>query len=204
MIKNIIFDVGKVLIGWDPRLSMDMIGFSEDEKNIVMEALFAKPGIWDAEDRSALSREELFDFFASQDPVHGDLIRRYYADAVISASPMPYSREWISKLKSAGFNVYVLSNFGEYAQKASVEKGAINFLDLVDGYVFSWQIHQVKPEPEIYNYLMEKYNLLPEESVFIDDAPRNIAGAEKVGIKGILFTGYEDAINQLNVLGVVY
>jgi putative hydrolase of the HAD superfamily len=109
MIRNVIFDVGKVLIGWDPALSMEMIGFSEEEKQIVMKALFTDKKIWNEEDRGLKSREEMSDYLVSFDPKHEDLIRRFYEDATISVTPMDYSRDWITALRNAGYKVYVLS-----------------------------------------------------------------------------------------------
>ena len=203
MIRNVIFDVGKVLIGWDPALSMEMIGFSGEEKQIVMKALFTDKKIWNEEDRGLKSCEEMSDFLVSFDPEHEDLIRRFYADATISVTPMDYSRDWITALRSAGYKVYVLSNFGEGAFHKAVGYGAINFTDLLDGAIWSYQIHHVKPEPEIYRALIEKYDLIPEECVFIDDVAANIDAAVAAGMNGIVFEGYEEATRKLAEIGVV-
>ena len=87
-----------------------------------------------------LSYDELIEFFVSRAPEIGDLIKRFYDGAVLSVAPMDYSRDWLKALSAAGYGVYVLSNFGERAQKRAVELGAINFLDLLDGYIFSYTI----------------------------------------------------------------
>ncbi|MCR5595192.1 MAG: HAD family phosphatase [Lachnospiraceae bacterium] len=202
MIKNIVFDVGKVLIGWSPEKSMDMIGFSPEEKQAVMNALFTDKKIWNEEDRGVLSREEMSDYLVSQAPELEGLIRKFYENAVISVTPMEYSREWISNLKKGGYGVYVLSNFGEYAQKRAVELGAINFLDLVDGYIFSYMIKEIKPDRAIYDALCDRYGLEACECLFIDDVEENIRGAEAAGMQGMLFTGYEEALDELGRLGV--
>ena len=202
MIRNVIFDVGKVLIGWSPEVSMDILGFTPEEKQAVMEALFRDRSIWNEEDRGVKNTDELVEFLVSQAPEIGDLIRRFYEGAVLSATPMEYSREWLGALHDAGYGVYVLSNFGERAQKRAVELGAINFLDLLDGYIFSYTIHAVKPEREIYDALADKYGLNFEECVFIDDAEVNTIAAKELGMRTILFTGYEDACRQLRDMGV--
>lgn len=204
MIRNIVFDVGKVLIGWSPEKSMDMIGFSEEEKQAVMRALFTDKTIWNEEDRGVMSMEELDDFFVSFAPEIGDLIRKFHANAVVSVTPMEYSRKWISDLKTAGYGVYVLSNFGEYAQHRAVELGAINFLDLLDGYIFSYSIHEVKPDRAIYDALCDKYDLKASECMFIDDVEDNVRGAEAAGMQGIVFTCYEDAVSRLKEAGIEF
>lgn len=74
----------------------------------------------------------------------------------------------------------------------------LKFLPLMDGVVFSYRIKKLKPDPEIYEYLCDEFWLEPEESVFIDDRAENIAGAEKCGIHGIVFTSYEQAKKELD------
>ena len=204
MIRNIVFDVGKVLIGWSPEKSMDMTGFTAEEKQAVMKALFTDVSIWNEEDRGVKSREEMFDYLVSQAPEIGDLIRRFYENAVISVTPMDYTRDWITALRSAGYRVYVLSNFGEYAQKRAVELGAINFMDLLDGYIYSYMIHEIKPDRAIYDALISKYGLNASECVFVDDVERNVQGALAAGMQGLVFTGYEDACEKLRMMGVEF
>ena len=87
MIRNIVFDVGKVLIGWSPEKSMDMTGFTAEEKQAVMKALFTDVSIWNEEDRGVKSREEMFDYLVSQAPEIGDLIRRFSEKGKNSKNP---------------------------------------------------------------------------------------------------------------------
>ena len=202
MIRNVVFDVGKVLIEWSPEVSMDIMGFTSEEKQAVMKVLFRDKSIWNEEDRGVKNYDELIEFFVSRAPEIGDLIKRFYDGAVLSVAPMDYSRDWLKSLSAAGYGVYVLSNFGERAQKRAVELGAINFLDLLDGYIFSYMIHEIKPDRPIYDALAEKYDLKLEECVFIDDSEDNVEAARSYGMQGIVFTGYEDACSKLRDLGV--
>lgn len=199
MIRNVIFDVGKVLIDWQPETTMRKVGCSDAEIELLKDRLF-RSGVWIEEDRCVLSREELADLFVSQVPELEDKIRKFYAIATESASLMDYTHEWINNLKSAGYGVYIISNFGEYAWGEAVKAGAIDFLDMVDGYLVSYMIKKVKPEPEIFEELLARYGLKREECIFIDDSATNVEGAEAVGIKGILFTGYEAACAELERL----
>lgn len=202
MIKNVIFDVGRVLITWNPESTMKELGCTDSEIELIKSRLFV-PGVWDEEDRCVKSPEELCDFFASAVPELEDKVRAFYPIATESAKLASYTHDWIESLKNAGIGVYVLSNFGERAWNNAVGRGVIDFLDMVDGYLVSYMIHQIKPDPEIFEALLSKYNLKKDECVFIDDAKRNIEGAEAIGIKGILFEDYESARKQLEeVLGL--
>ena len=203
MIKNIIFDVGNVLIGWDPVYTMKkQLGFSDEVMEAISNALFYS-GAWSEEDRGLRTREEMFDYFASQDPRYDKEIRLFYENATESVTLKEYTHSWINALKQAGYGVYILSNFGEFAMKRAVTLGAINFLDLVDGYIFSYSINQIKPDAEIYHTLMDKFSLNAEECVFLDDNAGNVEGARAVGIHGILFEDYDKAVTELESLGVV-
>ena len=96
----------------------------------------------------------------------------------------------------------VLSNF---SHKAVEECGEVlDFLPFTDGGILSYKEHVIKPQPEIYDLLIKRYNLVPEECVFMDDTLVNVEGAEKAGIHGIHFQNKEQAEKELHELGVVY
>ena len=85
----------------------------------------------------------------------------------------------IKELKSKGYNVYLLSNINSYTTENVARSG---LFELVDGYILSYQVHQVKPYEGIYKTLLEKYNLTANECLFIDDNPNNIVTGNKLGI----------------------
>jgi len=201
-IKNIIFDVGRVLIDWTPNDTMRAVGCSEDEVKLLNRKLFAS-GVWNEEDRSVLSREELADLFVAQAPELETKIRNFYERATETAKLRPYVHDWINRLKAAGYGVYILSNFGEKAWADAVKMGAIDFLDMTDGYLVSYMIKEIKPDPAIFEELMRRFDLKKEECIFIDDSPKNVEGSEAVGIRGVLFNDYEDACRQLESYGIV-
>ena len=112
-----------------------------------------------------------------------------------------YVKEWIGAMKKAGYHVYILSNYGSWTYEKTKDN-ALNFLEDVDGAIFSYQVKLIKPDAEIFYALFEKYGLHAEECVFLDDLPANIEGAKAVGMHGIVFTGLEDALAELERLGV--
>ena len=72
----------------------------------------------------------------------------------------------------------------------------------MDGSIFSWQVQQVKPEPAIFETLLERFSLKPEECVFLDDTRANVEAARALGIRGIVFESYGQAREELKRLGV--
>ena len=107
--------------------------------------------------------------------------------------PVAGAKEFCGYAKEQGYRLFVLSNasssFYQYFQRFAP-------LDYFDGIVVSCDIHMIKPDVRIYQYLLDKYQLTPEESFFIDDMPENVAGAQKAGIRGAIFHGDFEKIRK--------
>ena len=109
---------------------------------------------------------------------------------------------WIKALKAAGYKVLYLSNFSKQALEGNAD--ALDFIDETDGGILSYRDHVVKPDPAIYKLLEERYSLVPEKTVFIDDVEENIQTALSLGWNGIIYESYEQAAGELKKLGVNY
>ena len=197
MIKNIIFDVGKVLVEYEPEEYMKRLGFDSKQRAAVNEAMF-EHALWEESDRGALSIEELLRGFIQNNPRYEAEITRAYMNVGDTVTMMPYSLSWIKSLKERGYRLYILSNYAELTYEQTKEK--MLFLNEMNGEVFSFQCKFIKPEAEIYEYLCDKYSLVPQESVFLDDRLENIKQAEMMGIHGIQFKNYEEAAKELEEL----
>lgn len=195
MIKNIIFDVGKVLVEWEPDVAMHKLGFDEETIKAVSEATIETDD-WNESDRSVLSDEEQLQVFIEKAPAYEKEIRLFWDHVGTAIWQYDYVKSWMQELKDRGYRLYILSNYARRTYAQTREK-ALSFLENVDGQMFSFEVHQIKPEPEIYQTLLEKFDLKPEECVFLDDREENIRGAEAAGIHGIQFTGYEAAKEKL-------
>lgn len=190
MIKNIVFDFGRVIVDFD-ETKMTRAFISDEEMVIpVRDAVFDRL-YWDRLDLGTITEEE----------IKADLARRLPA-SVLSAAYDVYDR-WIDNIdvnegiedaiktaKERASGIYLLSNISikfvnEYRENPDVDR----VLSLFDGLVFSGPIHMVKPDPAIFRHLFDTYGLLAEETLFIDDSPKNIAGAEALGIHTYLFDG---------------
>lgn len=198
MIRNIIFDIGNVLahFRWKDYINER---FPEDMRQRVAEATVRGP-YWDEVDRGQLPIQEIVRLCAALVPGYEKEIEAFFAEREQLVSEYAYSAGLIRSLKAAGYHVYLLSNYA--GDLFAYAREHFRFIPLADGGVISYEIHKVKPEPEIYEELLLRYELIPEECVFLDDLPRNLEGAEKFGIHTILFTGYENALAKLKELGV--
>ena len=201
MIRNIILDVGGVLIDWTPEETMRAVGCTPEDIALIRTRIF-DTDLWAEEDRSVLSREELTELFCSRVPEIADKFRVYYEHAADSVKLRPFVHDWLDAMHRAGYRVYILSNFGRQAWHKAIDMGAIDFLDRTDGQIVSFMVGKVKPEPGIYSELLTRFSLRAEECVFLDDAEKNIRAARELGFSVIHFTGYDDAVQKLAALGV--
>lgn len=197
MIKNIIFDVGKVLVSYEPEAYMQSLGFDAETRKRIHTAVFENP-LWDESDQGLRTTEEFLKAFTANAPELADEIRLVHTTVGGTIELLPYALEWITDLKERGYSVYILSNYSENMLNQTRDK--LKFLPLVDGAVFSYALKLLKPDAAIYDYICDTFRLKPEESVFIDDRPENIEGAEKKGIHGIVFCSYEQGKNELEKL----
>lgn len=198
MIKNVVFDVGKVLVYYEPDWLMDKLGYDEETKKRMKAAMFHSP-TWDEGDRGLMNKEELLEAFIANDPELADKMRYCYehVDEVIDL--MPNVIEWMEDLKARGYGLYVISNYGENTFEKTVDKMA--FIPYMDGTIFSYQHKMKKPDRCIYEKCLRDFKLEASECVFIDDRQENIDAALDVGFgAGIVFKNYEQASAELNEL----
>lgn len=200
MIKNIIFDVGMVLVNWDPHAAFQKLGFDEKTEEAVGNATVYSDA-WNESDRSVLDSDEQLAVFVQNAPDYEKEIRMFWDNVGMAIYQYEYSRAWIQKLKKKGYHVYILSNYGKWTYEHTTE--ALSFLEDVDGQVFSFEVHQIKPEPEIYQTLLDKFKLTADECVFLDDRRENVEAAEARRIHTVLFTTYQEALEKLKTYGVV-
>ena len=108
----------------------------------------------------------------------------------------------IKRVKSAGYNVYALTdNVFEIVEHL---KSTYDFWDLFDGATVSAEVGLLKPQPEIYDCLLTQNDILAHESVFIDDMPYNVTGAESMGISAIQFENVSQCESALKSLGLSF
>ena len=185
MVKNIILDVGKVLVAWEPEDAMKQLGFDDKTVKAVADATVNTP-VWLETDRGVWSDEQILSAFYEKAPEYKKEINLFWNHLELAIKQFSYTKEWISNMKKEGLQVYILSNYGDWTYRRTKDN-ALDFLPLTDGAIFSYTVKQIKPDLEIYETLLNQYRLKPDECVFIDDRMENIEGAKKAGIHGICF-----------------
>lgn len=194
MIKNIITDMGNVLLRFDPEVSLREFCRTEESKNIIKRELFNSPE-WAEGDLGIIKNEERYEKVKPRVPekYHDDL-KKCVESWDICMTPLDGAKEFFTDMKNAGYSIYVLSNacnkFYEYFPKHYD-------MSFFNGIVISSDIHIVKPDERIYNFLLGKYDLSAAECLFLDDVQKNVDGANAVGINGILFENDFDKVKAV-------
>ncbi len=129
-------------------------------------------------------REFLRDMGYSEE--EAEAIRRTMSCFYCMFAPVEGTADLLHELERAGHGLYYLSNFHERASKFVVAKNPV--FSLFAGGLFSWQVKRLKPAPEIYRALLDRYGLDPRDCVFVDDVAENVAAATALGMDGVLFT----------------
>lgn len=199
MIRNIIFDVGNVLVEYNWKKMLEASDITEEAYDIVAKATALSP-LWNELDRSLLSDEEILQGFIDSAPEYEREIRQVWDNFPQSVRCYSYSVPWVRQFKEKGYKTYILSNYSR--RGVELTRQELPFVEDMDGVVFSYEVKLVKPEPEIYQALLEKYRLKPEECVFMDDNEKNVIAAREAGIQAILFRNKEQAEIELEKLGV--
>ena len=180
--KNIIFDVGSVLIGYRWRDMCLDEGWEEDKADKIGRGFFSNP-LWPDYDAGLVSTDKLVESVAENYPELETDIRWFITSGKKMIVERPKIWELVKRLKEKGFGLYLLSNYSE--ELFTLHTADLPFLELVNGGVISYQIHQIKPNPPIYQYLLDKYQLKPEDCLFFDDRPENTEAAKKLGMQAV-------------------
>lgn len=197
MITTIIFDIGNVLADFTWREHYKSFGYDDAMVERIAKATVGNPA-WNENDRGVMKVEDIIQAFVDADPEIEQDIRRVLDNVKTIVSRNDYAIPWIQDLKSKGYRLLYLSNFSEKAETECAY--ALDFIPYLDGGILSYQEELIKPMPEIYELLIKRYHLVPEECVFIDDMPANVEAAEKFGIHTILFSNQAQAIEELRKL----
>lgn len=195
MIKNIVFDIGNVLINFKP---MEFLRekFSDEATVQAVYKIIFQSSEWPELDRGTITEEEATENFCKYCSEHEEAIREVMRDWHSMLTPIEATVEIFKELKQKGYKIYILSNYHMKAFESTYNNN--EFFKLADGMVVSHKINMLKPEPEIYEFLLKEYSLKAEETLFIDDTLANVEGANRVGINTIHFTSAENLRIQLD------
>ena len=181
MIKNIIFDLGNVLLSWKPGDYFEKSGYDNETVNLIMNDVFHSPE-WLSLDNGDLTTPEAIELIAQKSSLRKEYISSLFNLRTKIIYPLTENIKLLPELKKRGFKLYFLSNFPlDFFEEVKKE---YKFFRYFDGGIISAEVRHSKPDIKIYKILLDKYNLLPEECFYIDDMEINVRAAGSAGIKG--------------------
>ena len=194
--KTVIFDMGMVLVDFRWKELLKEMGYEGAEAKKIGEAVFANP-LWEEFDRGVWEDEKIIAAMKEKTPEVSEAIDKIWQPDNFKniCAPFDYSEELLKKLHEAGCKIYILSNYGK--RLFSLDKEMFTFLNYVDGGIISAKVQQMKPDAAIYETLLSKYDIDPEDAVFFDDRRENCEAARKLGITAVEVDGYQTIIEGL-------
>ncbi len=205
MIKNIIFDIGNVILNFNINEVLRKFTNSINEQNFILENIINSPE-WLGNaliDTGYISRENAIEIVKDRtNHTNDELINNFWYNYNNFSKVDERVLQLIQKLKYNNYKIYLLSNINPYTFEFVNKSGLFN---LVDGYVLSYKEHKVKPYKAIYNVLLERYNLIPNECIFIDDNKKNIDTGNLMGIisKKVEPDNYDSILNVIKECNLI-
>ncbi len=197
---NIIFDLGGVVFTWEPEKIIARVFADPDVRALVRSEIFNHTD-WDQLDRGTLLYPEATLRAAARTGLPGSAIAQLFKQVPLSLVGLPDTVALLRRLKAKGHRLFYLSNM--HGAAIDYLERAYAFWDVFEGGVISCRVHLIKPEPEIYRYLIKQYGLKKKQTIFIDDLAANLEPAERIGIQTIKFENPIQCEHQLEILGCV-
>lgn len=198
-IEVVVFDLGGVLIDWNPRYLYRQL-FDDEAAMERFLAEICSPAWNERQDAGRPWREAVEDLIARH-PDHAALITAYHQRwAEMLRDEVPESVEVLQALKALGLRLYALTNWSH--ETFPVARRRFAFLDWFDGIVVSGEEGLIKPDPGIFHRMLTRYDIDPSRALFIDDSPRNVAAAAALGLHALHFVDAHRLREDLIALGV--
>lgn len=200
-VTTIIFDLGGVLIDWNPRYLYRTIFKTEEEVDWFLQNICTHD--WNEKQDEGYPIAKATEELITQHPEWEKEIRAYYDRwTEMLGGPIQETIEIFRKLKmNTNLKLYALTNWS--AELFPIALQRYDFLHWFDGRLVSGEEKTRKPFPEFYKILLDRYDVNPQQAVFIDDNLRNVKGGEVVGIKGIHFQNAQQLSESLNSFGIL-
>jgi glucose-1-phosphatase len=190
MIRNVVFDLGNVLISFRPEEFLKKKNYPENTRMTILADVFGSKE-WLMLDNGDISTGEAIEGILSASSLSMPEIGLIFATRHEILHPISRNIKILPELKKAGFRLYYLSNFPAdmWDHVTIAEKEKYDFFRYFDGGIISAEARASKPDPGIYNQLLSRYGLKPEECLYIDDLEINVKTAVKIGMQGMVTHG---------------
>jgi putative hydrolase of the HAD superfamily len=197
MIRNIVFDLGNVLISFRPADYLEKNNYPPELQQTILTDIF-RSSEWLMLDNGNIDLEKAIDLISCKSSLRREEIARIFSKRTEIMFPLDNNVRMLPGLKKQGFRLYYISNF---PMDIFVEvKNGYYFFKYFDGGIISAEVKHSKPDPEIFKIFLEKYSLEPSESFYIDDIEANVRSAESVGMAGFCSAGSIDFSVELGTL----
>jgi HAD superfamily hydrolase (TIGR01509 family) len=189
MIKNIVFDLGNVLISFVPSDFLKKKNYPENIRNIILSEVFGSKE-WAMLDNGDITTKEAIDALALKSSLKREEIALVFSFRTEIMFPLDNNVRLLPELKKHGFKLFYLSNFP--LDIFEEIKNGYYFFRYFDGGIISSEVKLSKPDVRIFKTLLKDYGLKPGECLYIDDIDTNVRSAESAGMKGFITFGTQD------------
>jgi glucose-1-phosphatase len=186
MVKNIIFDLGNVLISFKPSEYFDKKKYPETIKATILSDIFGSEE-WQMLDKGEITTSEAIDAIAIRSTLNKEEIAHIFNLRTDLMFPLDQNVRLLPELKKQGFRLFYLSNFP--LDIFDEIRSGYYFFKFFDGGLISAEVKSSKPESRIYEIFLERYSLVAEECLYIDDIEINVKAAEMIGMTGLFTNG---------------
>jgi putative hydrolase of the HAD superfamily len=197
MIKSLIFDLGNVLISFKPSEFFSKKNYPENIKTKILSDIFGS-NEWLMLDNGDINTRQAIENIALKSSLNRDEIGHIFNLRTEIMFPLDQNVRLLPGLKKQGFKLYYLSNFP--IDIFEEIKNGYYFFRYFNGGIISSEVKHSKPAPRIYEILMEKYSLLPEECLYIDDIEANVRTAESLGMNGLVTFGSPEISGDISAV----
>jgi len=194
MVKNIIFDLGNVLISFRPSDYFDKKKYPEAIKATILSDIFGSKE-WSMLDKGEITTMQAIDAISKKSSLNKEEIAHIFNLRTDIIFPLDQNVKLLPELKKQGLRLYYLSNFP--LDIFDEVRDGYYFFKYFEGGLISAAVKSSKPDSRIYEILLERYSLKPEECLFIDDIEVNVKSAESFGMKGIFTNGSQEISGKI-------
>jgi len=198
VIKNIIFDIGNVLVYYKP-IEFLSKKYPQEDVLFLFSAIFDTQE-WLELDKGTKTETEVLRIFIDRNPEREALLREVMSDLCSIFTPIESTVKILKLLKTRGYNLLYLSNISHQIYACIFEK--YGFFNNFEGGIISAKVNMMKPDTDIFISLIKKYKINPDESIFIDDTIQNTLAAEQLGFLTIHLSAPETLLEGLAEFGI--
>jgi len=190
LITTIIFDIGSVLVSWHYKAFLRRLFDDEKTCKVVAKCIFENSNYIDF-DAGRYTKEQFLENCVSFAPNYRKEITYAFSRIGECVKQYSFAHSWIEEYKKRGYRVLFLSNYSDYVRGANMK--ALDFVGKFNGGIWSCDVKMIKPDINIYLKMINDFNLIPEQCLFIDDKISNLRPADKLGIKCVHYKSYPQA-----------